>query len=84
MIQKDITIKLSSGLEARPVAMFVQIASKYDSQINVECGNKKFNAKSLMGMMTLGLDAGDEVKVTADGADETEALNEIEKFLSAE
>ena len=54
MIKKPITIRLSSGLEARPVAMLVQVASQYESEIYVESGRKKVNAKSIMGMMTLG------------------------------
>ena len=60
MIKKPITIRLSSGLEARPVAMLVQVASQYESEIYVESGQKKVNAKSIMGMMTLGLDNGRE------------------------
>ena len=70
MIKKPITIRLSSGLEARPVAMLVQVASQYESEIYVESGRKKVNAKSIMGMMTLGLAAGEQVTISADGADE--------------
>ena len=83
MITKNIKIELSTGLEARPVAIFVQVASQFDSSIYVEVGNKKVNAKSIMGMMTLGLDAGEEVVVSATGADEEAAIAEIEKYLSA-
>ena len=61
MIKKPITIQISNGLEARPIAMLVQVASQFESEIYVESGNKKVNAKSIMGMMTLGLDAGDSV-----------------------
>lgn len=81
MLKKTVTIGLASGLEARPVAMLVQIASKYDSEISVESGEKRVNAKSIMGMMTLGLDTGEHVVVLADGADEGEALDDIEKYL---
>lgn len=84
MIQKDIEIQISSGLEARPVAVFVQVASRFESSIYVESGNRKVNAKSIMGMMTLGLDVGEHVTVIADGADEAEAIAEIDKYLSAE
>ena len=56
MIKKPITIHLSTGLEARPVAQLVQVASQFNSEIYVEVGKKKVNAKSIMGMMTLGLD----------------------------
>lgn len=83
MIQKKMTINISTGLEARPVAVFVQVASQFDSSIYVEVGTKKVNAKSIMGMMTLGLDVGEEVLVSADGADEEKAIAEIEKYLAA-
>lgn len=84
MTKKEITIKLASGLEARPVAMLVQVASQFDSEIHVESkGGKTVNAKSIMGMMTLGLSAGETVVVTANGADEAEAVDKIEKYLSA-
>ena len=83
MIKKPITIQLSTGLEARPVAQLVQVASQFNSEIYVEIGRKKVNAKSIMGMMTLGLDAGEEVLVSAAGNDEKDAIAEIEKYLSA-
>jgi catabolite repression HPr-like protein len=83
MITKNMTINIPTGLEARPVAIFVQVASKFESSIYVEVGTKRVNAKSIMGMMTLGLDLGEEVVVTATGSDEAEAIAEIEKYLSA-
>lgn len=83
MVEKTITIELVSGLEARPVAMLVQVASQYESEIHVLTGNKRVNAKSIMGMMTLGLSAGEEVTVTADGADEAQAVSDIEKYLTS-
>ena len=52
MITKNMKIEISTGLEARPVAVFVQVASQFESSIYVEVGNKKVNAKSIMGMMT--------------------------------
>lgn len=83
MITKKIKIQLKNGLEARPVAVLVQVASQYASRIYVECENKKVNAKSIMGLMSLGLSAGEEVVVSIDGDDETNAMDEIEKYLSA-
>jgi catabolite repression HPr-like protein len=83
MKKKPITIKIPSGLEARPVALLVQVASQYESEIYVEYGDKKVNAKSIMGMMTLGLAAGEAVVVSAEGTDEEEAINNIEKYLSS-
>lgn len=81
MTKKAVTIEISSGLEARPIAMLVQVASQFESSIYVECDNKRVNAKSIMGMMTLGLSAGEQVTVEADGVDETAAVDEIEKYL---
>ena len=82
MTKRTVTIELASGLEARPIAMLVQLASSYESKIYVESDNKKVNAKSIMGMMTLNLPVGEQVIVTADGADEEKAIDEIEKYLS--
>lgn len=82
MIKKPITVQLANGLEARPVALLVQVASQYESEIYVESQEKRVNAKSIMGMMTLGLDTGEQIVVTADGSDEAEAVQDIEKYLS--
>ena len=82
MIKKPITIHLSTGLEARPVAQLVQVASQFNSEIYVEIGRKKVNAKSIMGMMTLGLDAGEEITLSANGEDEEDAMKSIENYLS--
>lgn len=84
MIKKPITIQIASGLEARPVALLVQVASQYESKIYVENGDVKVNAKSIMGMMTLGLNAGESVIVTAEGKDEQAAIENIEKYLSSD
>ena len=82
MITKKIKIQIQSGLEARPVAVLVQVASQYSSSIYVEVEDKKVNAKSIMGMMTLGLASGETVTVTADGEDEVQAIDKIEEYLS--
>lgn len=82
MVTKNMTIEIKTGLEARPVALFVQVASQFESSIYVEYGTKKVNAKSIMGMMALGLAAGEQVLVTADGTDEKEAISRIEEYLS--
>lgn len=82
MTKKTIEIKLRNGLEARPVAVLVQVASQHDSTIYIEAEGKKVNAKSIMGMMSLGLDSGEMVVVTAEGEDEQAAVDNIEKFLS--
>lgn len=84
MREKEIEIGLETGLEARLVALLVQVASQFESDIYIESGNKRVNAKSIMGMMSLGLDNGEKVKVTTNGDDENTAMEGIEKFLRAE
>ena len=63
--------------------MLVQVASQFESEIYVESGKKKVNAKSIMGMMTLGLDSGENVTISVNGVDETEAMKEIEGYLTS-
>ena len=82
MIKKPITIQLSTGLEARPVAQLVQVASQFESNIYVEVEDKKVNAKSIMGMMTLSIVPGEEVTIITKGVDEEEAMNKIEEYLT--
>ncbi len=84
MTDKKITVKIASGLEARPVALFVQVASQFESNIYVEMQDKKVNAKSIMGMMSLGVLEGEDITISADGSDEEKAITELEKYLSEE
>ncbi|MBQ8188921.1 MAG: HPr family phosphocarrier protein [Lachnospiraceae bacterium] len=81
MIQKSMQIQLTNGLEARPVAVLVQKASMFDSEIYIEAEGKKVNAKSIMGMMSLGLNAGETVTVIANGADEADAVEALENYI---
>ena len=82
MISREMEIKIPSGLDPSTIALFIQIASQYDSSVYVEVKNKKVNAKSIMGMMSLVLTSGDVVTIDAEGADDTKAVEEIEKFLT--
>ena len=82
MITKKIAVGISEGLEARPVAMLVQMASQYESSIYIEDESRKVNAKSIMGMMSLVLNQGESVAVVADGRDEHEAIAHIGDYLS--
>ena len=84
MTKRTVTIELASGLEARPIAMLVQLASSYESTIYVQSDNKKINAKSIMGMMSLQLGNGEELTVVADGDDEADAIQGVEKLLVTE
>ncbi len=82
MKKKDITIKVDGSIETRPVALLVQVASQFKSDIHIESGNKRVNAKSIMGMMTMGLESGEEVTVSVNGEDEDEAMEQIEAYLT--
>ena len=84
MTKQDVTIKLAGGLEARPVAMLVQVASQFEASVYLDTEDKHVNAKSIMGMMSLGLDTGDELTVVADGADEAIAVDGVVKYLSGQ
>lgn len=75
-------IQLANGLEARPVAVLVQIASQFESTVYIEAEGKKVNAKSIMGMMSLGLNMGEEVTIIADGTDEEKAILGLENYIS--
>ena len=82
MIEKSIQIKLETGLEARPVAMLVQVASQFESTVYLNSENRKVNAKSIMGMMSLNLGKGTTFTVVADGEDEEKAVNGVEEFFA--
>lgn len=74
---------MTEGTEERPVAVLVQIASQYESQIHLVSDDKKINAKSIMGMMSMGFTEGQEITVIADGKDEAAAVKEISEYLTA-
>ena len=82
MVKETLEIQIAGGMEVRPVAMLVQLASRFDSSIYIENGTKSFNAKSIMGMMTLGLDLGDAITVSAQGPDEDQALEALVGYLT--
>ena len=82
MISESVTVQISSGLETRPIAMLVQVASRFQSSIQLECDSRRVNAKSIMGMMALGLDNGEKVTIHAEGPDETEAMKNIREYLT--
>ena len=75
------TVKVAASLEARPAALFVQTASKFASEIHVQTDNKKVNAKSIMGMISIGILDGHTITLTADGTDEQVAINELSGLL---
>lgn len=83
MTSKDITIKNSVGLHARPATFFIQKANTYKSSIWVECGDRRANAKSLLGVLSLAIVQGTEVTIIADGSDETEALEGLSELVDS-
>ena len=82
MISKNITINIPTDMEALPVSLLVQVASQFESNIYVEVEDKKVNAKSIMGMMTLSIVPGEEVTIITKGVDEEEAMDKIEEYLT--
>lgn len=84
MITKSMQIRIPAGFDPSTIAMFIQTASQYDSRVYVQSENKKVNAKSLMGMMSLGLPRGSVLTIVAEGSDEEEAIEDIEKYLNNE
>lgn len=84
MVERTVVIKLKSGLQARPAALFVQEANKYHSEIFIKKDGKKVNAKSIMGIMSLALASGSEVVLEVDGKDEQAAIEALTAFISKE
>ena len=81
MIKKNIHVSLG-GDETRPIAMLVQLASQFKSRIEIRQDNMVVNAKSIMGMMTLGLVQGQKLEIDVEGEDEENAMLEMENFLT--
>ena len=77
MYAKEITIKNEVGLHARPATYFIQKANEFKSGIWVEKEERRVNAKSLLGVLSLGIVKGTAITVIADGADETEAVEAL-------
>ena len=83
-IEKNIIIKCKQGLHARPAAVFVQIANKFQSSVTVRKSGEEVNGKSIMGMLMLGADHGSEVVMTVDGEDGEQMFAELEAYLAKE
>jgi len=84
MIQEHVVVHLKSGLQARSAALFVQEANHYSSNIEIQKSNKKVNAKSIMGMMSIAIRSDEEVLLLVSGPDEEEALEAMKAFVSRE
>ena len=84
MVQKQVTVKLKTGLQARPAAMFVQEANRFSADIFLEKDGRKVNAKSIMGLMSLAVGVGATVNLIVDGKDEVEALAALSEYIEQE
>ncbi len=81
-IEKEITVEADQGLHARPAALFVQIANKFDAEITVRKGPECVNGKSIMGILMLAAEKGSKLIVSAEGDDAETASNELINFLT--
>ncbi|RWZ54974.1 HPr family phosphocarrier protein [Halobacillus fulvus] len=81
MLERRITVELETGLQARPAAQFVQQANRYTSDVFIEKDEKRVNAKSIMGLMSLAIGNGEEIKLVTDGSDEEQAMDELTAFV---
>jgi phosphocarrier protein HPr len=82
MITREVKINNSVGLHARPATFFIQKANKYKSTIWVEKGDRRVNAKSLLGVLSLGIVKDNVVTLSADGSDEDEALDGLCELIA--
>ncbi|ADK14403.1 MULTISPECIES: HPr family phosphocarrier protein [Clostridium] len=83
MISKEVIVKSSTGLHARPATLLVKKASSFKSDLSIEFDGKKANIKSLIGVLSLGVTKDSKVKITASGNDESLAVEEIIKLINS-
>lgn len=83
MISKEVTVLNSVGLHARPATYFIQKANSFKSSIWVECGDRRANAKSLLGVLSLGITKGTRINIIADGPDEADAIEGLANLVLA-
>lgn len=84
MVEKQVNVQLKSGLQARQAALFVQEANRYNSDVYLEKEEKKVNAKSIMGIMSLAISKGTAVIISADGSDEESAVEALSALIEKE
>jgi phosphotransferase system HPr (HPr) family protein len=84
LVTKKLTVKNKQGLHARPAALFVQVANKFNSRINVKRGDEKVNGKSIMGILMLGAEKDSEIIIEAEGDDAQMAVSDLEKVVDSE
>lgn len=84
MIGQQFTINAATGLHARPAAVFVEIASEFESEIKIEFEEQQVNAKSIISVLSLGLGDGETFVIRVNGPDEEEAMAALEKYMKNE
>ncbi len=84
LVKKQVTVKNKQGLHARPAALFVQVANKYDSRITVKRDAEEVNGKSIMGILMLAAEQGCVIEIQAEGIDAEMALQELEQVVEAQ
>ena len=84
MISRNITIKNSVGLYARPATFFIQKANTYKSSIWIQKDDRRVNAKSLLGVLSMGITKGTRISIIAEGPDEEEAVKALTEMLVKE
>jgi phosphotransferase system HPr (HPr) family protein len=84
LVKKKLIVKNKQGLHARPAALFVQVANKFDSRITVKHDKEEVNGKSIMGILTLGAEKGSEIVIEAEGSDAHLAMVELEQIVVSE
>ena len=84
LLKKELIVKNKLGLHARPAAMFVQIANRFDARVTVRRGKEEVNGKSIMGILMLGAEKGSRVIIETEGSDARQALEELEKIVGSE
>ncbi len=83
MFVKDVTVENQVGLHARPATFFIQKANEYKSSIWVEKEERRVNAKSLLGVLSLGIVGGTSIRLIADGTDEQAAVEGLVKLINS-
>ncbi len=81
-VTRHIVVAQAQGLHARPAALFVQLAKRFESQITVTKGRRRADGKSIMELLTLAVETGSQIRITADGPDAREAVDRLCHFIS--
>ena len=82
MLSREVTIVNDVGLHARPATFFIQKANTYKASIWIEKEDRRVNAKSLLGVLSMGIVKGTDITLIADGVDESDALNGLEQLIT--